>query len=99
MAREKKEDRKRNPEALGIAGFTIGIVSLVLALFSPVLAILSSLVGIFLSLKQQRKQKTRAAKIGLILSIIALILSVVMWWVLAQFIYPYLQQQVGSGIA
>jgi uncharacterized membrane protein len=96
MAKEKKEDKKRNPEALGIAGFTLGITSIVMLIFSPFMGVLLSLVGFFLSLRQQGKQKTKAARIGMILCIIGLVLNLITWYVSVQYIYPYLQQQLGS---
>lgn len=91
-----KEDRKKNPEANGIAGFTLGIVSIVLFIFGPIIGILTSLVGLFLCLKQQRKQKTRIARIGIILNIIGLVLNIAIWFISAQFIVPYLQQKLGT---
>lgn len=96
MPKEKREDRKRNPEAAGIAGFTLGIISLVMFLFFPPIGILLSIIGLSLSIKQQRKQKTRAGKIAIILNIIALILNIAMWLVSAFLIYPYLTQQLGN---
>jgi vacuolar-type H+-ATPase subunit I/STV1 len=96
MAKEKKEDRKKNPEALGIAGFTLGITSIVMLIFSPLMGILLSLVGFFLSLRQQGKQKTRTARVGMILCIIGLVLNLATWYISAQYLYPYLQQQLGS---
>ena|SRR5271157_2382372 len=76
MPKEKKEDRKKNPEANGIAGFTLGIVSIVLCLFSGFAGVLASVAGIILCSMQQAKGKTRTAKIGLILNIIGFIFSV-----------------------
>lgn len=96
MPKEKREERKRNPESSGIAGFTLGIISLVMFLFFPPIGIALSIIGLVLSIKQQRKQKTRAGKIGLILNIIGLVLNIAMWLVSAFFIYPYLQQQFGT---
>jgi hypothetical protein len=95
MAKEK-EDRKRNPESAGIAGFTLGIISLVMFLFFPPLGILLSIVGLSLSIKQQRKQKTRMGKIGLVLNIIGLILNIAMWIISAFVLYPYITQQLGN---
>ncbi len=96
MAREKKEvkreERKRNPEAFGIAGFTLGIVSIVMILFDPMVGFLISLVGIFLSLKQQRMEKTRRGKVGMILNVIGLVANVAMFLVVNVWLSPIINQ-------
>lgn len=93
MAREKKEvkreERKRNPEAFGIAGFTLGIVMI---LFDPMVGFLISLVGIFLSLKQQRMEKTRRGKVGMILNVIGLVANVAMFLVVNVWLSPIINQ-------
>jgi hypothetical protein len=94
---EKKEERKRNPESAGVASLTLGIISLVMFLFFPPIGILLSIIGLILGIKQQRKQKTRAGKIGMILNIIGLALNIAIWFISAFIIYPYLQQQLGTA--
>lgn len=92
-----KEERKKNPESAGVVGLTLGIISIVMFLFFPPIGILLSIIGFIFSIKQQKKQKTRAGKVGLILNIIGLVLNIAMWIISAFFIYPYLQQQLGSS--
>ncbi len=89
----EKEKRQRNPEALGIAGFTLGIVSLVMILVSPpIIGMLTALVGGILCYAQQKKHKTRTAKIGLIINVIGLVLNAIWWVLLIKIVYPWLQQ-------
>lgn len=93
----EKEKRQRNPEAFGIAGFTLGIMSFAMILVSPPLAgMLTALVGGILCYLQQKKHKTRTAKIGLILNIIGLVLNAIWWFVLLKYIYPLLQEKLSG---
>ena len=93
----EKEKRQRNPEALGIAGFTLGIMSFVMILVSPPFAgILTALVGGIFCYIQQKKHKTRTGKIGLIINAIGLILNVLWWVLLLKIVYPLLQQKLGG---
>lgn len=86
----KKEERTRNPKALGVAGFTLGIVSIILFIFSPLMGVIVSIVGFFLCLKQQSREKTRAARVGIILNIIGFVVNVAFWLVSVYWIYPNL---------
>jgi hypothetical protein len=98
MAREKKEERKKNPESKGVAGFTLGIVSIVMLLFSPLLGIIISLVGFFLCLKQQKREKTKAARTGMILNIIGFGLNVAMMIINFLWLSPYINQLYQSQL-
>ena len=103
MPKRKKEERKKNPEALGVAGFTLGIISIIAVIFFPFLGIVLSLVGFFLCLKQQSKIKTRAAKIGIILNIIGLVVNIAMIIVNIVWLSPYInqfyQQQINGSLS
>lgn len=92
----KREARERNPEALGIAGFTLGIVGLVLLLVSPAFGIVTSIVGFFFCLFQQKKKKTRAGKVGLIINIVSFGVNIVWWIIYAVVVYPVLQSGLGA---
>jgi hypothetical protein len=89
-------EKQRNPDALGIAGFTLGIMSLVMILLSPLFGILTALVGGSLCFVQLKKSKIKAAKIGLILNILGLVLNIALWVVLAVYLYPLIQS---SGLS
>lgn len=95
-ARKEAEKKVRNPEALGIAGFTLGIVSLVMILFSPFLGVVLSIIGLIFCLVQQKKQKTKTARIGIILNGISLILNIAWWILYVTVVYPYFQQSISS---
>lgn len=94
---EKSKAKDKNPEALGIAGFTLGIISLVLLLFSPALGIFSAIVGFFFCLFQQRKKKTRTARIGMIINIVSFGVNIVWWIVYALVVYPVMQQSIETA--
>ncbi len=98
MAKEKREEKKRNPEALGIAGFTLGIVSLVMLLISPLFGVLTSLVGGFLCFKQLKKSKTKTAKTGLILNIIGLVINITLWILVAVYLSPLIASGQFPGL-
>ena len=59
----KREERKRNPEAFGIAGFTLGIVSIVMILFDPMVGFLISLVGIFFVSNSREWKRQEGARL------------------------------------
>lgn len=72
-----KAEAKDIGEGLGISGFTLGILSVV---FAGLTGILISIIGIILSGTQQKMKSTKLGKVGLIINIISLVLSV--GWVL-----------------
>lgn len=88
----EKTKEERNPEALGISGFTLGIVSLVTAFFGTLLTgVLFGAVGLMFSVMQQKKKMTKRGKIGVILNIIAIIVNIALWVLYAKVIYPLMQ--------
>ena len=94
---EKKDEKKehhRNPEALGIAGFTLGIMSIVMLLLSPSFGVITAIVGGILCLVQQKKVKTKTARTGLILNITGLVINILFWVLLIVYITPFLLSQV-----
>lgn len=91
MAKEEKESKVKG-NSLGASGFTLGIVALIsLGYFG----ILLSLIGFFFCLFQQRGKKTKLGKAGMIINIIAFILSIVFIVYLAPMITNFLSQQSG----
>lgn len=102
MAKEKKEDKKRNPEAYGVVGLTLGIVSIITLIFSPFMGILLSIIGFIFCIKQQKKERTKAARIGIILNVIGLVLNIAMIIVNYLWLTPYLnqiyQQQINGSL-
>ncbi len=66
---------------MGIAALVLGIVSLLLSLFGGgVLGVISSIVGIILGILGRKDEKQKGmATAGLVCSIIALILGLIVW--------------------
>jgi len=90
----KSKEQKEVETELGTAGFTLGILSL---LFIGISGIFLSVLGGIFCLIQKRKKQTKINKIGLILNIIGLVLSMT-WMVVYYFvIYPYLTK-IGYSI-
>jgi uncharacterized membrane protein len=85
---DKKEKEGKNPETLGIAGFTLGIVSLSMLIFVPLAGILAGLTGLVFCIFQKKKKPTKKAKTGIILNIIGVVTNIIWWYVLAEFLYP-----------
>jgi Na+/H+-translocating membrane pyrophosphatase len=73
-------------EGLGISGFTLGVMSIPLA---GSIGLILSIIGFFFCISQQKKHHMKLAKIGIILNIIAFILSVI--GIIASY---YLVQQI-----
>jgi hypothetical protein len=69
----EKERAESRSEGIGISGFTIGVIGII---FSGWIGIILSAVGLSFCLVQQKKHKTRMAKVGLIINAIGIILSV-----------------------
>ena len=84
---EKKEGRQIS-EGLGISGFTLGILSI---LFAGYVGIIIAIIGGIFCIVQQKKNKTTLGKVGLILNITGIILSVVFIKYLAPIMSDMLQ--------
>ena len=69
-----EKEGKRISEGLGISGFTLGILSI---LFAGYVGIIIAVLGGIFCIVQQKKNKTTLGKVGLILNITGIILSVV----------------------
>ena len=90
MVKEKKSVKKvsqKTKEGLGISGFTLGILSIVLA---NSLGVLLSIVGLTFCIIQQKRNPMKLAKVGIILNIIGLVLSILV----LIFLFPLLQQNI-----
>lgn len=66
--------KKELGEGLGIAGMTLGIIAIISA---GIGGLLLSIIGFILSYKQQKINPTRIGKAGVVLNLIAFVLSVV----------------------
>lgn len=85
-----KKNSIENETGLATSGFTLGILSI---LFIGLTGIILSIIGGIFCFVQNKKNKTKLSKVGLILNIIGLTLSVI--WIVSYyfFIYPYLIQR------
>jgi uncharacterized protein YqhQ len=91
---EKKESKKYG-EKLGNAGFILGILSIVFGIMiAPILGILLAMVGFSLCIVQQKKNPTKKGKLGLILNIIGLSISIIWWIIVLKVIFPLVQDQL-----
>lgn len=76
FAKEKYKGNK-NSTGLGIAGFILGLLSIIL--FNSSLGSLLGILGLVFCIVQIKRNKTRLAVVGLILSIIGIILGIVIF--------------------
>lgn len=76
FAREKSEGNK-NSTGLGIAGFVLGLLSIIL--FNSSFGSLMGILGLTFSIVQIKRNKTKLAVVGLILSIIGIVLAIIMF--------------------
>ncbi|MDD5012634.1 MAG: hypothetical protein PHQ66_03270 [Candidatus Nanoarchaeia archaeon] len=99
MTEEKIKDR----EELGIAGFTLGIIGLTVSISMILLggfltATIISIVGLIFCLKQQKRHPTKKGKKGIILNIIGLIVNLIIFiYTLIVYIIPYVNSLVQNG--
>jgi uncharacterized membrane protein len=71
----------------GISSYILGIVSIVLAFFTPLAGLIFGIIGFVQSKKQKTELSKKARKfniIGIVLSIIFLIISLVLFWIAFQ---------------
>ena len=86
---EKRESIVKG-HSFGASGFTLGIISIILA---GLYGIPLSITGFVFCLIQQLKKPTKLGKVGIILNIIGLVLSLLMIFVFAPIILQYLQEK------
>jgi uncharacterized protein with PQ loop repeat len=94
LEKEEKMSEKKTKEigeGLGISGMTLGILSVVLA-GSP-LSLIISIPGFIFCLIQQRNNKTKIGKAGLILNIIGFVLSMIIIYISIK--YPSIIPSIG----
>ena len=96
-------DEKKS-EGLGISGFVLGIISLIAGVayyaFGPFLTgAIIAIVGLVFCLKQQRRNKTKKGKIGIILNLIGILANVILFvYTLVVYVIPYLSEYLQSGV-
>jgi len=86
-------EEKQKSEGLGISGFNLGILAVI---FSGWTGLIVGIIGAVLCFAQQKKHKTKLGKIGLILNIVAVILSITIIILYATVLAPLLAE---SGLA
>jgi hypothetical protein len=67
---------KEKTEGLGISGFTLGVMSIA---FAGIYGLLPGILGLIFCIVQQKSHKTKLGKIGIILNIIGLFLSIILF--------------------
>lgn len=93
MPEKRGEKNLCGENAFGIAGFILGILSIIYIGWA---GILIALVGFFLSLYQQKKNPTKAGRIGLVLNIIGFVAGIIVVAVYAYILLPKLQEFLGT---
>jgi len=83
MAEEKKS------EGLEVSGFTLGVLGII---FSGWIGLIVSIVGFIFCMVQQKRHKTRLGKIGFILCIIGVVLSIAVIVLYTRYIGPLLNK-------
>lgn len=89
MAEKRGRESKIKGNSLGASGFTLGILSIVSL---GVMGIVLSIVGFIFCLFQQMNKPTKLSKVGIILNIIGLILSVLWLLVFGPALANWMQQ-------
>ncbi len=76
-------------EGLEISGFTLGVLGII---FSGWMGLIIGLIGFMFCMIQQKRHKTKMGKIGLILNVIAVVLSITYIILYTTVIGPLLNQ-------
>jgi len=88
MAEKKVKESKVKGNSFGASGFTLGILSII---SFGIIGIIMAIVGFIFCFIQQKKKPTKLAKVGLIINIAGLILSIVYLVYFAPMLAQYLQ--------
>ena len=75
-------------DGLGTSGFTLGVLSII---FAGWMGVIISVVGGIFCFAQQKNKKMRIAKVGLILNIIGLVVSLLFIFLYSLVIAPLLE--------
>lgn len=98
--KEKKKEvsgKKRDDEKLGNAGYIIGILSIILGVVvAPIIGIILGIIGFSFCMIQQKRKPTRKAKLGIRLNIIGFVISVLLWIVVIQIVFPMMEGKLNS---
>lgn len=70
-----KKTLHESKDALGISGFTLGIAGIVMAGFA---GLIFSILGFVFCSIQQKKHPTKIGKTGIIINVVAFVLSVIL---------------------
>jgi hypothetical protein len=88
MAEKKVKEPKVKGNSFGASGFTLGVLSVV---SFGIIGLFMSVIGFIFCFVQQKKKPTKLGKAGLILNLLAFVLSVVYIVWLAPLLTQYLQ--------
>ena len=91
---KKGDEKKSDKNWYGISGLTLVIAGFLAFILNPFLGIIFLIVGMVFCAIQQRRQKMKVAKIGLIIGVIGIVLSVLWIIVLIKIWVPVLQQNL-----
>lgn len=86
----------RTKIGFGISGFTLGIAGIIALLFNPFLSLIFLITGLIFCIIQQRNQKIKLGKYGLIINIIGLSINIIYIIVLIKYLIPLIESQLGN---
>ena len=90
----EKKKSNQNGEALGISGFTVGIAGYFSLIFMGLLSLAFFVTGLVFCIMQQKRKPTKLGKAGLIINIIGIIMAIILFVIVAIYLYPLLQEQL-----
>jgi len=88
MVEKREKESKIKGNSLGASGFTLGILSII---SFGLIGIIMAIVGFIFCFIQQKKRPTKLAKVGLIINVAGVILSIVYLVYFAPMLAHYLQ--------
>jgi hypothetical protein len=91
MAKQMKRNEMSAVESggLGTSGFTLGIVSIILAGW---LGLITGIIGFSFCMVQQKKNPSKLGRIGKILNIIGVVISIALLIVTYYYLLPMISQ-------
>ena len=85
-------EKEKLGDGLGVSGFTLGILSII---FAGWMGIIIAIVGGLFCFVQQKNKKMRIAKVGLILNIVGLIISLLFVFLYSTLLAPLIGEVAG----
>jgi hypothetical protein len=89
----KKKSVDKKSETFGIVGFTLSLAGFFAILITSIYSAVYFITGLIFCIIQQKRNKTKLGKVGLILNIIGIVAVIILTFVIILYVYPLMSKQ------